>query len=129
MRRLPPPHPFSQTEAFFSVENKIIKNRLFEKYGVTVSSVGESDSVSFSGFLQPLRYKNKIYLSGVPTELGYDGMNKYLLLAPPEVDIKYLTERNYTLSFGDDIFSTDHCEPVYLGKKKLYYWAIVHKEG
>lgn len=108
---------------------KIFKNILFEKYGVTVSSSDGTDKAVFSAFLQPLRYKNKIYLSGVPTELGYDGLNKYLLLAPPEVDIKYLEGSTFTLSFGSDTFSTDHCEPVYLGRKKLYYWAIVHKEG
>ncbi len=111
------------------MENNVIKNRLFEKYGITVTSSDGNNTVTFSAFLQPLRYKNKIYLSGIPTELGYDGMNKYLLLAPPEVDISYLKERGYTLSFGTDTFASDHCEPVYLGKKKLYYWAIVHKEG
>ncbi len=109
--------------------NNNIKNTLFDKYGVTVISSNGEDTAEFSAFLQPLRYKNKIYLSGIPTELGYDGMNKYLLLAPPETDIKYLKESGYTLSFGSYTFSTDHCEPVYLGKKKLYYWAIVHKEG
>lgn len=106
-----------------------IKNTLFGRYGVTVISSKGDDRTEFSAFLQPLRYKNKIYLSGVPTELGYDGMNKYLLLAPPEVDIRYIRESGYTLSFGSDTFSCDHCEPVYLGRKKLYYWAIVHKEG
>ncbi len=107
----------------------IIKNSLFDKYGVTVTSSNGQNAAVFNAFLQPLRYKNKIYLSGVPTELGYDGLNKYLLLAPPELDINYLEGNGYTLSFGTDTFATDHCEPVYLGKKKLYYWAIVHKDG
>ena len=109
--------------------NITVKNRLFEKHGLSLLSTDGTDRVSFSAFLQPLRYKNKIYLSGVPTELGYDGLNKYLLLAPPEIDIKYLEDDGFTLYFGSERFSTDHCEPVYLGKKKLYYWAIVHKEG
>lgn len=107
----------------------LIKSSLFEKYGVQVASTDGSERAVFPAFLQPLRYKNKIYLSGVPTELGYDGLNKYLLLAPPELDIKFLEGEGFTLHFGEDSFSTDHCEPVYLGKKKLYYWAIVHKEG
>lgn len=109
--------------------HKVIKNRIFDKYGVTVTSAGEKDSVEFSAFLQPLRYKNKIYLSGVPTELGYDGLNKYLLLAPPEVDIKYIESKEYTVSFDGVTFGTDHCEPVYLGKRQLYHWAVIHKEG
>ena len=102
---------------------------MFEKHGVKVISTDGENRVVFSAFLQPLRYKNKIYLSGVPTELGYDGVNKYLLLAPPEVDIDCLKNKDYTIYFGTGRFSADHCEPVYLGKKKLYYWAVVHKEG
>ncbi len=109
--------------------NILIKNKMFEKYGVTVVSLNGEDRVRFSAFLQPLRYKNKIYLSGVPTELGYDGLNKYLLIAPPEVDIEYIENSDWTLYFGGDSFATDHCESVYLGKKKLYHWAVVHKEG
>lgn len=109
--------------------HNVITNKLFNKYGVRVISTGKTDSTEFPAFLQPLRYKNKIYLSGVPTELGYDGLNKYLLIAPPEVNIELIEGEDYTLSFGEDTFSTDHCEPVYLGKKHLYYWAIVHKEG
>lgn len=107
----------------------IIKNKLFEKYGVEVVSFDGERTVTFPAFLQPLRYKNKIYLSGVPTELGYDGMNKYLLLAPPEMDISSLKGINVSLTFDGESFSADHCEPIYLGKKRLYYWAIVHKEG
>ncbi len=106
-----------------------VKNRLFEKLGVEIISSDGENTTAFTGFLQPLRYKNKIYLSGVPTELGYDGLNKYLLMAPPEVDETCLKSRAYTIRCGDETFSVDHCEPVYLGKKMLYYWAIVHKEG
>ena len=108
---------------------KTIRNSLFDKHGVEVYSTKGEITVSFNAFLQPLRYKNKIYLSGVPTELGYDGMNKYLLLAPPELDIGFIEGIECTIHFAGDSFSCDHCEPVYLGKKKLYYWAIVHKEG
>ena len=111
------------------MENKIIKNRLFGKYGVTVSSVGESDSVSFSGFLQPLRYKNKLYLSGVPTELGYDGLNKYLLICPTDIDLGNIDGINYRLCFGDNAYGVDHFETVYSQNKPAYIWAIVHKEG
>lgn len=109
--------------------HKVIKNKLFDKYGVTVVSSNGEDSVEFTAFLQPLRYKNKIYLSGVPTELGYDGLNKYLLIAPPELDIAYLEDEDYTISWEGNTFDTDHCEPVHLGKKHLYFWAVVHKEG
>ncbi len=106
-----------------------INNKLFEKLGVKITVTNGEHTVNFMGFLQPLRYKNKIYLSGVPTELGYDGLNKYLLIAPHEVGEKCLESREYTIHCEGATFSADHCEPVYLGKNILYYWAIVHKEG
>ena len=106
-----------------------VKNKLFEKLGVQITVSNGENTVIFNGFLQPLRYKNKIYLSGVPTELGYDGLNKYLLIAPCEVGESWLENKEYTIQCEGNTFSTDHCEPVYLGKNILYYWAIVHKEG
>ena len=112
--------------------NKLIPHKLFDKFGVKMSYVVASspnNSFDFHAFLQPLRYKNKLYLSGVPTELGYDGLNKYLLLAPPELRSECLTDERYTVTFDGGKYATDHCEPVFFGRKCVYYWAIVHKEG
>ena len=79
--------------------------------------------------IQPLRYKNKLYLSGVPTELGYDGLNKYLLICPPEINIKDIDGINCRLCLGDEAFGVDHYETVYRFGKAFYLWAIIHKEG
>ena len=114
------------------MENKLISHKLFNKFGVRMSYVTVSSSDSsydFYAFLQPLRYKNKLYLSGVPTELGYDGLNKYLLICPPDIDIGSIDGINYRLCFSDKAFGVDHCETVYSMGKPLYLWAIIHKEG
>ena len=112
--------------------NKLISHKLFGKYGVkmgyTVAS-SEKQSRDFSAFLQPLRYKNKLYLSGVPTELGYDGLNKYLLICPPDIDLDKIDGINYRLCFGDNAYGVDHHETVYSCNEPLYIWAIIHKEG
>ena len=95
-------------------------------YVVTGSKAKTFD---FYAFLQPLRYNNKLYLSGVPTELGYDGLNKYLLICPPEIDMKDIDGINYRLCLGDEAFGVDHYETVYRFGKAFYLWAIIHKEG
>ncbi len=87
------------------------------------------ESFDFYAFLQPLRYKNKLYLSGVPTELGYDGLNKYLLICSPDIDVSKIDGINYRLCFGENAYGVDHYETVYSQGKALYLWAIVHKEG
>ena len=120
------------TEVFTAVANKFIPHKLFGKYGVKMSYVvtsSKKEGFDFPAFLQPLRYKNKLYLSGVPTELGYDGLNKYLLICSPQIDIESIDGINRRLCFRDKAFGVDHCETVYRMNEPLYIWAIVHKEG
>lgn len=129
---MPAPTQFSRTEVFTAVANKIISRELFRKYGVEMSyrvAASKKESFDFYAFLQPLRYKNKLYLSGVPTELGYDGLNKYLLICSPGIEINKIDGINYRLCFGDNAYGVDHCETVYAQNEPLYLWAIIHKEG
>lgn len=111
--------------------NKVLKNKLFDKYGLKMSYISATDreSYDFFAFLQPLRYKNKLYLSGVPTELGYDGLNKYLLICDPSIDLKSIDGINHRLGFNGSYFGVDHHEIVYKMCRPLYMWAIVHREG
>ena len=114
------------------MSNKLVSHKLFDKLGVKMSctvTAKKSESYDFYGFLQPLRYKNKLYLSGVPTELGYDGLNKYLLICPPNIDLDKIDGINYRLCFGDNAYGVDHYEIIYRGGEPLYLWAIIHKEG
>ena len=83
---------------------------------------------SFKAFLQPLRYKNKIYLRGVATELGYDNLKKYLLISPADVDLSEIDGSITTLRLDTNHLSIDHSEIVYFGKDSFYTWAIVSKE-
>lgn len=120
------------TEVFTAVANKTVSPLLLRKYGVKMSyrvASSKKESFDFYGFLQPLRYKNKLYLSGVPTELGYDGLNKYLLICSPEIEIDKIDGINYRLCFGEHAYGVDHHETIYAGNEALYIWAIVHKEG
>lgn len=113
------------------MENKLLRNILFDKYGQKMSFISTTDkqSYDFFGFLQPLRYKNKLYLSGVPTELGFDGLNKYLLICDPGVDIELIDGIKHRLCFEDNAYGVDHFERVYRFGKAFYLWAIVHREG
>ena len=45
----------------------------FEKWGrvLVIENTDSTRTASFKGFIQPLRYKNKMYLYGVNTEIGY----------------------------------------------------------
>ena len=108
--------------------DKAILN-IFKKSGVTLTIRNASSTVStFNAFLQPLRYKNKIYLRGVATELGYDSLKKYLLIAPVDIDLAAIDGSELSLYFNNNHLSIDHWETVYFGKNPYYNWAIVSKE-
>ncbi len=98
--------------------------------GITMTVIISGGEYSyFKAFLQPLRYKNKIYLSGVPTELGYDSLQKYLLVAQPDAPLHLIDGNSYVLTFDGHEYSVDHCEKVYFGKEPYYYWAVVSKQA
>lgn len=102
---------------------------ILQKQGVTFQ-IKENNAVisTFKAILQPLRYKNKIYLEGVPTELGYDNLKKYLLISPPETDLSLLDNINTSLYLGDEHYSIDHTEKVRFFGNTFYTWSIISKE-
>ncbi|MDR1464916.1 MAG: hypothetical protein LBJ11_06425, partial [Oscillospiraceae bacterium] len=47
-------------------------------------------SAGYGAFLQPLRYKNKMYLGGVNTRIGFNREGYYLYLGPAGHDLTKL---------------------------------------
>lgn len=109
--------------------SKNITLPFFKKFGRTMTYTDPSGSYDFRAFLQPLRYKNKMYLSGTLTEIGYDTLRKFVLICPVSVNIPAVDGTRATLEFDGDSFCVDHCEKVFFGETPLYYWAIVHQNN
>lgn len=124
------PLQFSRIAGSIAVANKI-STQLLDKKGLTmaITYYATGDTTYFKAFLQPLRYKNKLYLSHKPTELSYDTLQKYLLITDPDSPLEKVDGHTYKLYYGDDYFKVDHCEKVYLGNEPYYYWAVVSKEA
>lgn len=102
---------------------------LFKKRGVELSvKQGDETVTTFRAFLQPLRYKNKIYLRGVATELGYDSFKKYLLISPADTKLSDIDGNKLSLFFEKNRLNIDHTETVYFGNRPYYNWSIVSKE-
>lgn len=85
---------------------------------------GGQESDTFYGFIQPLRYKNKMYLAGVNTQIGYNSEGHYLYIGPPEQDLT-VAGADTLLSAGGVDYRIDRAEKVYRGKEVFYIWAIV----
>ncbi len=81
-------------------------------------------STPFHCFLQPLRYKNKMYLYGVNTQIGYNAQGHYLYIGPPDHDPTMLSDAAQ-LQIGSERYRIDRAEKVYCGEQLYYIWAIV----
>ena len=100
--------------------------KFFDRYG-RVAHFEEPDgwkSTGFRCFLQPLRYKNKMYLYGVNTQIGFNAQGHYLYIGPPEHDPSRLSS-HAELHVGNQAYLVDRSEKVYCGAQLYYIWAIV----
>lgn len=101
-------------------------NGFLEKYGceVCLSTDGENFDAPYRAFVQPLRYKNKMYLEGTRTPIGYADQSYYLYVGPGNQDITALPPEG-VVKMGDEQFYVSHSEPVRIADQTLYMWAIL----
>lgn len=81
----------------------------------------------FRAAIQPLRYKNKMYLGGVYTEIGKAKYDYFLYIGPPDHDISCLSADSRIIDSSGRGFTVDHCETVYYKNTPFYIWAIVRE--
>ena len=104
-------------------------NQMFDKFGreITLSDGDGWQSTVFHGFIQPLRYKNKIYLDGVYTVIGFDNQGKYLYIGPPEHDLTVLDTLTGLVECDGVKYTIDRAEKVYYSETPVYIWAIIRE--
>ncbi|MGN1194864.1 MAG: hypothetical protein ACI4SB_05230 [Acutalibacteraceae bacterium] len=100
---------------------------LLKKFGRKMTMTKNGEDKEIFGFLQPLRYKNKMYLNGVTTELGYNTTRKYLLISAASVKLKEKDRENVIITASDGKYCCDHSETVHFGETECYCWSIVHR--
>ncbi len=102
--------------------------KLLNRYGQTVFAETESGerSVNYKAFVQPVRYKNKMYLNAVESPIGTVSENYYLYVGPYDVQ---LTAINEPVSINTAIMrcTVERAECVFLDDEILYIWAILRR--
>lgn len=81
----------------------------------------------FRCFIQPLRYKNKMYLDGVNTQIGFNSEGHYLYIGPPDHDLTADFVNFTWLNCGGEKYKIDRAEKVYYGSEVFYIWAVIRK--
>ncbi len=110
--------------------SKIIKDMLL-RFGCSVSVHCCGEVVSVAAVLQPLRYKNKVYVDGDCISAGELGGHYYLLISSPELRLDEYDKEEYVIdcaAMGKSFMLKS--QGVYcLGNKPLYTWAILGENG
>ena len=101
---------------------------MFDKYGQEIAFKGADGwrTPVFGGFIQPLRYKNKMYLNGVNTVIGFNSQGHYLYIGPPDHDISQLGKEQW-IEADSKKFTVDRSEKVYFNNRVVYIWAIIRE--
>lgn len=99
---------------------------IFEDYGRPAAFASKEGEIikEMRAFISPLRYKNKMYLYGVNTEIGYNSQGYYLYIGPPDPDLTEADNGEYISCLGEK-YRIDRAEKVYKGSEVFYIWAII----
>ncbi len=99
----------------------------FNKFGRSVFLCDNTGwrSPVYRAFLQPLRYKNKMYLEGTYTVLGKDPNGLYLYIGSPKHDITRLPKDSRVTDADGKSYLIQRAEKVCRGDAPYYFWAIL----
>lgn len=74
--------------------------------------------------ISPLRYKNKMYLNGIYTNIGFNSEGHYLYIGTPDTDLTAVPDGSY-ISAGSVNYRIDRSEKMTVGPRTVYIWAII----
>ena len=103
--------------------------KMLNKYGcsVYISSNDGWNSPLFKAFIQPLRYKTKLYLEGEYTPIGVNKNDVYLYIGPAGHDLTKL-DRTYRIHDRDNNkYMIDRAEKIMVKDTIVYIWAVIRK--
>lgn len=101
------------------------------KVNTFLQTLGEAVTLSVDGteyavhaLVQPMRYKNKLYLEQERTELGFKDSECFLYLGPSNPDIAGM-ERKTIVKTVDRCYNVSRADRISLKGKTQYIWAIL----
>lgn len=99
-------------------------NYMINKYGQPVTIHIDRLKGFTKALIQPLRYKNKMYLELERSEIGIKDNTCFLYIGPASFDI---TSGNVIIEGNGTSFSVSRADMIYVGDKRAYVWAILNK--
>lgn len=91
---------------------------------VEISSRGQK--VRARAIVEPLRYRNKIYIGGEYRSLGTLKRDRYLFIGTPDINLK---ENSSVIESVGGKYIVKRCETYFVQDRPIYVWAILVKFG
>ncbi len=104
-------------------------DKVLRKYGISVFLSGEDgwESPVFRAFVQPLRYKTKLYMEGERTPIGINKNDVYLYIGPANHDLTKLDLTHRIHDKDNNRYMIDRAEKIMVNNKIVYIWAVIRK--
>ena len=99
-------------------------DNLFEKFGENVKVSIDDTLTETKALIQPMRYKNKLYVESQRTELGFKDSACFLYLGPAELDFAG-KEANTVIETAKESFNVSRADRISLKGITQYIWAIL----
>lgn len=107
------------------MNSKIISD-LIHRFGCEIKVENGQRTVKHCAFIQPLRYKNKLYLDGLSLTQGLYDSSYCLMIAPPELKLDDPLEDNIIeCEAMGRRFTVKKSDTYFFQNKPLYLWAVL----
>ena len=99
---------------------------VIERYGNTISVKGQERT--WKALIQPLRYRNKLYVEETAVAAGMIDRTAYLYIGLPEDDLSVYPRGTLFVCDGQ-LMTMSHAETTCLKDGKEYVWAVFNRYG
>lgn len=94
-----------------------------ETVNVTIGTIPET-IVQVKAIIQPMRYKNKLYVDMAWGNLGFKDTECFLYIGPPEVDFTGLELRSFVKTV-DRAYCISRADRIRVEGETVYIWAVL----
>jgi hypothetical protein len=93
-----------------------------QTYGEDIVVINDNDTIPTRAFVEPLRYRNVIYVGGEYKNIGLNYREKYLYVSIPDIP---LVENKTIIERKDEKYLVKRVEKYYVKEQVAYTWAIL----
>ena len=98
-------------------------NRLLSRFGESVTIFEKDKSSKTFAVIQPLLYKNKMYIDGKSLDAGYFDGGHYLMIASADIGIE--NYRGALVGYKNSKYKFKRVEVISSSDVDLYIWAVL----